>query len=33
VFAEEVEDVIKRHPGAVDTVCVGVPDRFHEAGS
>ncbi|MBO0731019.1 MAG: AMP-binding protein, partial [Acidimicrobiaceae bacterium] len=29
VFAEEVEEVIKRYPGVVDAVCVGVPDdRF-----
>ena len=29
VFAEEVEEVIKQHPGVVDAVCVGVPDdRF-----
>jgi fatty-acyl-CoA synthase len=29
VFAEEVEEVIKRHPGIVDAVCVAVPDdRF-----
>jgi acyl-CoA synthetase (AMP-forming)/AMP-acid ligase II len=29
VFAEEVEEVIKRYPGVLDAVCVGVPDdRF-----
>jgi fatty-acyl-CoA synthase len=29
VFAEEVEEVIKRYPGVADAVCVGVPDdRF-----
>jgi 3-oxocholest-4-en-26-oate---CoA ligase len=29
VFAEEVEEVVKRYPGVVDAVCVGVPDdRF-----
>jgi fatty-acyl-CoA synthase len=29
VFAEEVEEVIKRYPDVVDAVCVGVPDdRF-----
>jgi acyl-CoA synthetase (AMP-forming)/AMP-acid ligase II len=29
VFAEEVEEVIKQHPGVADAVCVGVPDdRF-----
>jgi 3-oxocholest-4-en-26-oate---CoA ligase len=29
VFAEEVEEVIKRYPGVVDAVCVAVPDdRF-----
>ncbi len=29
VFAEEVEEVIKRYPGVTDAVCVGVPDdRF-----
>ncbi len=32
VFAEEVEEVIKRYPGVVDAVCVGVPDdRFGQA--
>jgi fatty-acyl-CoA synthase len=29
VFAEEVEEVIKRYPGVLDAVCVGIPDdRF-----
>jgi 3-oxocholest-4-en-26-oate---CoA ligase len=29
IFAEEVEEVIKRYPGVADAVCVGVPeDRF-----
>ena len=29
VFAEEVEEVIKRYPGVADAVCVGIPDdRF-----
>jgi fatty-acyl-CoA synthase len=29
VFAEEVEEVVKRYPGVADAVCVGVPDdRF-----
>jgi fatty-acyl-CoA synthase len=32
VFPEEVEEVIKRHPGVKDVVVVGVPDeRFGEA--
>jgi len=32
VFAEEVEEVIKRYPGVVDAACVGVPhDRFGHA--
>ena len=32
VFPEEVEEVIKRHPGVKDTVVVGVPDeRWGEA--
>jgi fatty-acyl-CoA synthase len=32
IFAEEVEEVIKRYPGVVDAVCVGVPDdRFGQA--
>ncbi len=31
VFPEEVEEVLKRHPGVDDAVCVGVPDdRFGE---
>jgi fatty-acyl-CoA synthase len=32
VFAEEVEEVIKRYPGVLDAVCVGIPDdRFGHA--
>jgi fatty-acyl-CoA synthase len=32
VFPEEVEEVLKRHPGVRDAVVVGVPDeRFGEA--
>jgi 3-oxocholest-4-en-26-oate---CoA ligase len=32
VYPEEVEEVIKTHPDAVDAACVGVPDdRFGEA--
>ncbi|MGH9093569.1 MAG: AMP-binding protein [Acidimicrobiales bacterium] len=27
VFPEEVEEVVKRHPGVADAVCVGVPDE------
>jgi len=32
VYPEEVEEAIKAYPGAVDAVCVGIPDeRFGEA--
>jgi acyl-CoA synthetase (AMP-forming)/AMP-acid ligase II len=32
VFPEEVEEVLKRHPGIIDAVAVGVPDeKFGEA--
>ena len=32
VFPEEVEEVLKTHPGVLDAACVGVPDeRFGEA--